>query len=396
MSGPASHTPVAPGGVNPACARSPLKAGRAIADALQGKLVIVCGPGGVGKTTTAAALALASAGLGRKTLVCTIDPAKRLRTSLGLARLTGTPQKVKGRLYAMRLDPKQTFDDLVRRHASSPEARERVLNNRFYRQISRHLAGTHEVMAMEALMGVSDDFDLIVLDTPPASSALAFLDAPKRVLDFVDGRVLRYFLKPYFVAGRLAIEPRTVIGRTFLRIVDAAVGLQFLRELSEFFLAFEGLFDSFGQTARAMQDLLSNQGTTFILTTTPSSSRVTEGAAFEVALRERGLRPAAIVANRVHPWAISSPWSPWSRTRAKPSQSEQVPFMFTPEVRAELEALAGREQSRADADARHLRQITAKSGLPAIAVPELDKDVHDLRSLAIVASWLCPTPVLSS
>ena len=352
----------------------------AIANALAGRLVIVCGPGGVGKTTTSAALALAAANRGRRTLVCTIDPSRRLRTSLGLARLTGAPQKVRGGLFAMRLDPKQTFDDLVRRHAANPEARERVLSNRFYQQISRHLAGTHEVMAMEALLGVAGDFDLIVLDTPPALSALAFLDAPKRVLDFVDGRVLRYFLKPYFVAGRLAVEPRTIVGRTLLRILDAAVGLQFLRDLSEFFLAFEGLFDSFRQTAKAMEALLRAEGTSFVLVTAPSASRVEEGAAFAGALRERSLRAAAIVANRVHPWAIEGP---------APGR-EQGPTLLTPEVRTELLALARREESRAKGDDRHLRQIRAQSGLPAVAVPELDSDVHDLKSLQTIASWLCP------
>jgi anion-transporting ArsA/GET3 family ATPase len=360
----------------------------AISNALAGRLVIVCGPGGVGKTTTAAALAVAAANRGRRTLVCTIDPSRRLRTSLGLARLTGVPQKVKGGLFAMRLDPKQTFDDLVRRHAANPEARERVLSNRFYQEISRHLAGTHEVMAMEALLGVADDFDLVVLDTPPASSALAFLDAPRRVLDFVDGRVLRYFLKPYFVAGRLAVEPKTIVGRTLLRILDSAVGLQFLRDLSEFFLAFEGLFDSFRQTAIAMEALLKAEGTTFLLVTTPSSSRVAEGAAFAGALRERSLRAAAIVANRVHPWAIGGALQgpPGSSSRI----GSEAASLLTPAVRAELAALAEREKVRADGDGRHLREIRSVSGLPVVVVPELEFDVHDLRSLRTVASWLCP------
>lgn len=361
-----------------------MKGALAIGTALAGKLVIVCGPGGVGKTTTSAALALAAANRGRKTLVCTIDPSKRLRTSLGLARLTGVPQKVKGRLFAMRLDPKQTFDDLVRRHAKNPEARERVLSNRFYQQISRHLAGTHEVMAMEALMGVADDFDLVVLDTPPASSALAFLDAPKRVLDFVDGRVLRYFLKPYFVAGRLAIEPKTIVGRTFLRILDSAVGLQFLRDLSEFFLAFEGLFDSFRRTAAAMESLLKAEGTTFLLVTTPSSSRVSEGAAFADALRERSLGAAAIVANRIHPWALRED------IRGLRLEEAGGSSLLVPAVYAELRGLAEREQGRAASHLRQLRQIAARSGLVAVAVPELESDVHDLRSLAAVASWLYP------
>jgi anion-transporting ArsA/GET3 family ATPase len=289
----------------------------------------------------------------------------------------------------MRLDPKQTFDDLVRRHAADPEARERVLTNRFYQEISRHLAGTHEVMAMEALMGVSGDFDLIVLDTPPASSALAFLDAPKRVLDFVDGRILRYFLKPYFVAGHLAIEPRTIVGRTFLRVLDSAVGLQFLRDLSEFFLAFEGLFDSFRQTANAMGALLKDEGTTFLLVTTPATSRVSEGAAFAEALRERGLRAAAIVANRVHPWAIEGGID--ASVLTEDDRESRLPA----EVGRELRALAAREKSRAEGDARQLRQVASKSGLAAVSVPELESDVHDLRSLASVAAWLAPSGAAS-
>ncbi|MEO8359469.1 MAG: ArsA-related P-loop ATPase [Vicinamibacteria bacterium] len=357
-----------------------MKGRAAIRQALEGKLVIVCGPGGVGKTTTSAALALAAANAGRKTLVCTIDPSKRLRTSLGLARLTGKPQKVKGRLYAMRLDPKQTFDDLVRRHAASPEARDRVLSNRFYKQVSRHLAGTHEVMAMEALLGVADDFDLIVLDTPPSSSALAFVDAPERVLDFVDGRVLRYFLKPYFIAGRLALEPRTIIGRTFLRILDSAVGLQFLRELSEFFLAFEGLFDSFRVTATEMERALKAKETSFLLVTTPASSRIEEGEAFASALRARSLHAAAIIANRVHPWAMESPRR--LRRNARTGLSKAV--------HAELTVLAAREDRIADEDARHLRQIGKASDLPVVAVPELEGDVHDLASLAALSAWLYP------
>lgn len=353
----------------------------AIAQALLGRLVIVCGHGGVGKTTLSAALALASAQQGRKTLVCTIDPSRRLRTSLGLARLSGAPQKVKGRLYAMRLDPKRTFDDLVRRHAESTQARDRILSNRFYQQISRHLAGTHEVMAMEALMGVLDEFDLVVLDTPPASSAIAFLDAPKRVLDFVDGRILRYFLRPYFVAGRLALEPRTIVGRSFLRILDSAVGLQFLKDLSEFFLAFEGLFGSFRTTATAMEALLRDDGTAFILATAPSLYRGGEGIAFTQALEERSLRVAAVVVNRVHPWAVSG--APFSRSDSGKTE-------FPPAVFAELSALRAREKIRADHDALCLKRIIRKGAIPVLPIPELGTDVYDLKSLAMVSRWLSP------
>jgi len=357
------------------------RATAALSQALRGRLVIVCGPGGVGKTTLSASLALASAGRGRRTLVCTIDPSKRLRTSLGLAKLTGRPEKVTPRLYAMRLDPKQTFDDLVRRHAASPEARERILSNRFYQQISRHLAGTHEVMAMEALMAVIADYDLVVLDTPPASSALAFLDAPKRVLEFVDGRILRYFLKPYFMAGRLAIEPRTMVGRSLLRILDGAVGLQFLRELSEFFLAFEGLFDSFRQTATEMGTLLKADGTAFVLAMTPTSGSIGEAASFAQALKVRSLKAAAVVVNRVHPWALPG-------ARGWPSDADEIPTRLPGAIRSELEALALRENARARGHARQLRRISAKGGIPVLAIPEFDSDVHDLESLSGVAACL--------
>jgi len=357
-----------------------MKGSKALGKALGGRLLIVCGPGGVGKTTVSASLAVGAAQRGRKTLVCTIDPSKRLRTSLGLTRLTGTPQRVREKLFAMRLDPSRTFDDLVKRHAATPEARERILGNRFYQQISRHLAGTHEVMAIEALLGVSSDFDFVVLDTPPASSALAFLDAPRRVLDFVDGRILRYFLKPYFVAGRLALEPRTIVGRTFLRALDSAVGLQFLRDLSEFFLAFEGLFDSFRDTANAMNALLKADTTSFLLVATPQSSRVDEGVGFAKGLRERGLHASALIANRVHPWAIDRP----TITRARKGSA------LPANARAELEALASEEDRIARSEMKHLEQMTSRSGLPCVIVPELESDVHDLKSLEKVASCLYP------
>lgn len=356
-----------------------MSAGASVARALQGDLVIVCGPGGVGKTTTAAALALAGS-TRKKTLVCTIDPSKRLRTSLGLARLTGRPQRVRGSLFAMRLDPKATFDDLVIEHADSEAARDRILNNRIYQQISRHLAGTHEVMAMEALLGVAGDFELIVLDTPPASSALAFIDAPKRVLEFLDGRVLRYLLKPYFVAGRLALQPKTIVGKTLLAALDRTVGLDFLRDLSEFFLAFEGLFGSFRETATAMETKLRGPGTTFALVTTAASARLIEGEAFGAALEERGLRAGFMVVNRVHPWSLAMPDPTPPRAKSR----------LAPSVLAELRKIEAAERKHALADASRLAALSKSSRLDICVVPELEPDVHDLRSLGEVASWLHP------
>ena len=245
------------------------------------------------------------------------------------------------------------------------------------------LGGEPEDVRTAAVLAMEDLLDA----DGPGGKALSRVVRKHRPDIHVDGRVLRYFLKPYFVAGRLALEPRTIVGRTFLRILDSAVGLAFLRELSEFFLAFEGLFDSFRKTAVAMEALLRHEGTTFILVTTPSSSRVSEGALFAEALRARSLRASAVVANRVHPWAIPGAANVPS-LEASPGGS-----VLPKDVLAELRALASREQTRADTEGRYLRQIATRSGLPAIAIPELETDVHDLRSLGAIATWLLPRTV---
>ena len=226
------------------------------------RILVACGSGGVGKTTTAAALALRAARSGRRVLVCTIDPSRRLATSLGLNQLSGKPRAIElsrlapppargGALWAMVLDVKSTFDALVARHTPDAAARERILGNRFYRHISAALAGSHEYMAMEKLLELSADerWDLVVLDTPPTRHALDFLEAPDRLVDFLDTSVLRWFLRPYFVAGRLTLKVATRTGAIAFRLADRFLGLQFLQDLSEFFLAFESMYDGFKERA---------------------------------------------------------------------------------------------------------------------------------------------------
>lgn len=344
------------------------------------RLLVVCGSGGVGKTTTAAALALAAAKLGRNTLVSTIDPARRLATSLGLAKLTGEPSRVAPRLWATRLDAKGTFDDVVRRYAPNASARDRILSNALYREISTHLVGTHDVMAMESLLTLGDAYDLVVLDTPPSGSALAFLDAPRRVSEFLDARVLRVFLKPYFVAGRLVLEPKTAIGRGLLGLVDRAIGLGFLRDLSEFFLAFEGLYDSFRESAGEMERRLRADDTAFALVTAMGATRAVEAKAFAAALRARGFEAPHLVVNRVHPLALDG------RLGLRSAAVRTRGAGLSASVQRELTALLARERARGKADRADLRAWRAADVASVTTVPEQDTDVHDLRGLEAIAS----------
>jgi anion-transporting ArsA/GET3 family ATPase len=288
---------------------------RALSDLVAKKEVIVCaGSGGVGKTTASAAIAMHAAMQGRKAAVLTIDPARRLAASLGLKELTNDPTKVnpnkftdgtkpKGELWAMMLDTKTTFDAVVNQYAPSPQQAERIINNRFYRNISSTLSGTQEYMAMEKLYELYADggYDLIVIDTPPTRNALDFLDAPRRLIDFFESRVLRWFLLPYMRAGGGLFKVANVAATTFLRIVKRIVGSDVLEDTAEFFGNLEGMYDGFKQRAREVAGLLQSDVTSFIVVTSPSEDSVQEATYFATRLNESGLPFGALVVNRVHP-----------------------------------------------------------------------------------------------
>jgi len=280
------------------------------------KEIIVCaGAGGVGKTTTAAAIALQAAVAGKKTAVLTIDPARRLASSLGLKELTNSPRKVnnrkfsaaglepKGELHAMMLDTKSTFDEVVTRYAPSPEQAARILANRFYKNISGTLSGTQEYMAMEKLYELYSDggYDLIVIDTPPTRNALDFLDAPRRMTDFFESRVLRWFLMPYMKAGGGIMRVANVAAAAFLKIVKRIVGSEVLEDTAEFFSNLEGMYEGFKQRAREVAALLQSPSTSFVVVTSPAEESVAEATFFASRLNEAGLPFGALVVNRVHP-----------------------------------------------------------------------------------------------
>jgi anion-transporting ArsA/GET3 family ATPase len=287
-----------------------------ISDITAKKEVIVCaGAGGVGKTTVAAAIGLRAAIDGKKTAVLTIDPARRLASSLGLKDLSNEPTRVtkrkfssagiepKGELWAMMLDTKTTFDQVVMQYAPTQEQAERIIANRFYRNISGTLSGTQEYMAMEKLYQLYGDgkYDLIVIDTPPTRNALDFLDAPRRMTDFFESRVLRWFLLPYMKAGGGMMRVANVAAVTFLRVVKRIVGAEALEDTAEFFGSLEGMYEGFKQRARDVAALLKSDATSFVVVTSPSEDSVTEATFFAARLDESDLPFGALIVNRVHP-----------------------------------------------------------------------------------------------
>ncbi len=278
------------------------------------EIIICCGSGGVGKTTTAAAIGIHAAMRGRKALVLTIDPAKRLANSLGLSELGNEERRVpakkfveaglnpEGELHAMMLDTKRTFDELVNKHSLNEEMRDRILDNMLYKNISSAFAGSQEYMAMEKLFEIHTRgrYDLIVLDTPPTKHALDFLDAPRRMTDFLDGSILKWFLKPYFSAGKKGLRVFQRGTAVVLRTLEKVTGVTALKAASEFFLSFEGMYDGFKERAGAVYELLRSGTTAFLLVTSPDDITIEEAIYFYDKLVEYHMPIGGLIINRVH------------------------------------------------------------------------------------------------
>ena len=266
--------------------------------------VILCtGSGGVGKTTVAAVLAMEGARQGRKTAVVTIDPARRLADALGLDGLTNEPGRIEGdwtgELYALMLDTKGTFDDLVTKYAETPDQAERILENRFYKNISSALSATQEFMAMEKLyeLHVEADFDLVVVDTPPTRNALDFLDAPGTLTRFLDHPLYKVIMAP----TRGIMRAASIAAQAFLRTVSKVVGSEVIEDAIAFFQAFQGMEDGFRNRARHVDALLSDAVTHFVLVASPRRDTLEEAAYFAEALADADIAVSALIVNRMHP-----------------------------------------------------------------------------------------------
>ncbi len=369
-----------------------------------GHIVICCGTGGVGKTTSAAVLALEGARRGRSAVVVTIDPAKRLANALGLAELSNTPHDIdralwdpdgaappSGRLAALMLDTKSTFDTLVTRYAESPEQASRILDNRFYRNISGALSGTQEYMAMEKLHELHEEggYDLIVVDTPPTRHALDFLDAPQRLMRLLDNHIFRLLMMP----TRAYLRVASVAVQVFLRTISKVVGTEVVEDVVAFFRAFEGMERGFRERAERVIELLADDGTRFVLVTTPRRDAVEEAEFFARRLAESGLDVDALVVNRVHP-RFGAENTDGLRLRAV-ELAAKAGMTDNPSVKSAGNRLAALYDNLADfqeiseREARHVAGVRGRvSGAAISHVPFLASDVHDFDGLREVGRLL--------
>jgi len=371
-------------------------------------VLVCCGTGGVGKTTTAAALAVEGARRGRRVAVITIDPARRLADTLGLAgtndhevaRDLWDPEgraPDTGRLTALMLDTSETFDGLVGRYAESEEQRDRILENRFYRNLAGALSGTQEYMAMERLHELHDtgDYDLIVVDTPPSRHALDFLDAPQRLIRLLDNRVFRVMMAP----ARGALRIASAALHAFVRQVGRVVGTGVIDDIIAFFRAFEGMEEGFRARADAVRMLLADGATAFVLVTSPRRDSIDEAVYFAEQIATHGLTISGLVTNRVHPAFADA--TEVARLRARATElrieGDEDPNGRTdshPDAGAARRRLADRYDTLADLavlaahERRVLAQVAEQMGTSPVYVPFLPHDVHDLTTLHEVGAHL--------
>jgi anion-transporting ArsA/GET3 family ATPase len=364
-----------------------------LAKRLRGKRVVVClGAGGVGKTTTSAALAFGLAARGQKVAVVTIDPARRLAAALGLGELSGEPRRIDpellaaqgvdepGELWAMALDVKRTFDELVTRLSADEGSREEILSNPVYRELSSAISGVQELGAVTKLYELSTehDFDVIVLDTPPSRNALDFLRAPENMMRFLEGRALKVFLAPGGLAARFLGRGTGLVFAIFARVT----GVDMLGELSTFFKSLTGVIDGFGEQLRGVAELLRDEDTSFLIVTSPEHEPAREAVFLAEQLDEAKMRSDGAIVNRVHLHGLDG------------HSSEEVEALLAAELGdaslarraahnlADFDILALRDR---DTIARLRRQLDEPD---PVIVPHLDEEIQDLAGLARIAGYL--------
>ncbi len=374
--------------------------------------VVVCaGSGGVGKTTTASAIALWGAMHGRRTVVLTIDPARRLADSLGIALAGGNEVEVPGDLLASQgiqlraplsakmLDQKGSWDALVERHAPSAEVRDRILANRFYQNLSQSFAGSTEYMAIEELARLREGgrYDLIVVDTPPSRHALDFLEAPGRISDFLDRKIVRWFVKPYVAAGWSTMRLLNRTAGFVLRTLEEATGVSALVEISDFFGGMSTMFDGFQERVERVTRELKSPSTAFVLISSPEEQVLEEAEYLSGKMAALGMRLRAVVFNRVHEEftePIDQKRFPGGEIGSE--EADEVERILVsggvaaPDLAARLarnfagyQHLARGDGLRLEAFARGLsRQV------PVAEVPNFSSDIHDLRSLLRMHPYL--------
>ena len=346
-------------------------------------VLVCCGPGGVGKTTVAGVLALEAASLGRRAVVLTVDPAKRLADALGLQHLPNWPHRVSGpwpgELWALMLDTRGTFDALVTKYARTPAQAQAILANRFYKNMAEGLSGIQEYMAIEKLFELNDEgrFDLIVVDTPPTRNALDFLDAPRRLTSFIDNRFYKILMTP----ARTGLKAVNIATAAVLRAISKVVGSEVVSDAVTFFQAFEGMEEGFRDRAHRMRGLLSDSGTAFVLVASPRRDAVREVGFFADKLRQSGIPVKGLVVNRTHP-RFGTGLAEADRERARTLAGTPLGPLY--ENLADFSQMATAEED-------HIASLVQKVKAQSVAVvPELSSDVHDLDGMAALARYLFP------
>jgi len=367
-----------------------------VADLLEGKRVCVCGgSGGVGKTTTSAAVGLGMAARGAKVAVVTIDPAKRLANALGLEtlqneprrvepeRLAAGPLEIEGELWAMMLDPKRTFDELIDRIAPDPERAQEIKENRVYRELSTAVSGSQEFTAVAKLYELErdGDFDLLVLDTPPSRNALDFLDAPGRLTSFLEGRALKTFIRPTGLGMRL-------FGRgaaPFVSALRRVTGVDLLSDLSTFFALLGDMTEDFSLRATQVEKMLKAPSTAFVLVTSAQRAAIDEAIWFRRTLADSELPFAGVIVNRVHHDVLGDAEPDDLLAELGDRLPEDLAARVTQNF-ADYHRLAKR-------DRRNIERLRAELGdPPLLLVPHLDDDVHDIEGLLRVHRFLFASP----
>ena len=371
---------------------------------LEDRDIVICvGSGGVGKTTTSAVIGLQAALAGRRTLVLTIDPARRLANSLGIEAIGSQRQQIKldqferlglemeGEMWAMMLDMKESFDHLVRRHAPDDQTRQEILDNRFYHYFSTSLAGTQEYAASERLYELyeEEDFDLIVLDTPPTTQALDFLEAPQRLADAVESRALQWLYRPGVLSGSPARGILSVGTSYVTRTLGKFTGTELLEELRVFLQTFSSMFEGFQKRARTVQQLLYGEETGFVVVTAPDTLSVDEALFFYDKLGDDALNVDGFVVNRVHPnWvgkkALEQPEGQLTgRLSQLGERLDDVPSIDLKQFASLLLENAHQFQLRADQDSGSIEKMSSQlpDPLPIMRVPYFNEDIHSLGGL---------------
>ncbi len=358
---------------------------------LENSSTIICvGSGGVGKTTTAAAMGLKAAQLNKKACVVTIDPAKRLANALGIENLDNEPKQImgnwSGELWALMLDTKTTFDSVVQKYSTSSDQSESIFNNRFYKNLSQALSGTQEYMAAEKLYELQEDgkFDIVIVDTPPTRNALDFINAPRQLVRLLDNKVFRVVMLPTKAYLKL-ISSAT---QTFLKSISKVVGSEVVTDAITFFQAFEGMEKGFKERAEKVSSLLSDSHTSFILVTSPRTDSIDEALFFTSKLSEISINADALIINRLHSnfFPIQNKSGSVGKDQKKfenitPSQAKKILDGFKENL-SQLEKVSEKEQQAI----KPLLQKIAPA--PTVQVPLISQDIHDIEGLEFIAKFI--------